>query len=233
METTAKDNIVDIEEYAQREEKPPVSKCYRIKINGEKYLVHARYVTGREILELAGLNPPETYTLRVKRRGQRPEKIGLDDKVDLTEKGVEKFKALPRDQTEGLDLRRQCELPIEDQRFLDDYGLPWETIADGSPWVLIHEFPVPKGYTQDKVTVAIRIESGYPNSVLDMAYFSPALQRVDGKAINATQHIQRLDGKGYQRWSRHRTSQNPWIPSVDNLGTHMILVEEWLVREFE
>ncbi len=56
---------------------------------------------GREVLELAGLRPPKDYTLRVKVAGQKPEKVGLDEKVDLRKPGIEKFKALPRDQTEG------------------------------------------------------------------------------------------------------------------------------------
>ena len=33
--------------------------------------------------------------------GERPRKVGLDEKIDLRRPGVEKFKALPRDQTEG------------------------------------------------------------------------------------------------------------------------------------
>ena len=49
----------------------------------------------------AGLTPPETYTLRVKLAGDRPQKVELDERVDLRRPGVEKFKALPRDQQEG------------------------------------------------------------------------------------------------------------------------------------
>jgi hypothetical protein len=45
--------------------------------------------------------------------------------------------------------------------------------------------------------------------------------------------VQSLDGKSFQRWSRHRTAENPWRIGRDNLGTHIILVEDWLAREFE
>ena len=95
------DAIVDLEDYAKRGERPPLAKGYRILINGEPYVVHQPVVTGAEVLTLAGLLPPQDYTLRVKRAGERPQKVGLNDKVDLREKGIEKFKALPRDQTEG------------------------------------------------------------------------------------------------------------------------------------
>ena len=67
-----------------------------------------------------------------------------------------------------MSQRRQFDLPVEDTKFLDEYELPWETIVDGSMWVLIHEFPVPPGYNHAKVTAAIRIETGYPNTELNM-----------------------------------------------------------------
>lgn len=132
-----------------------------------------------------------------------------------------------------MSLRRQFDLLPEDQRILDAYGLPWETVIDGSQWVLIHEFPTHEGYIQAQATAAIRMETGYPNTALDMVYFFPALVRKDGKPIGATQATQAIDGIIYQRWSRHRTSKNPWQIGSDNLGTHLILVEDWLEREFE
>jgi hypothetical protein len=66
-----------------------------------------------------------------------------------------------------------------------------------------------------------------------MVYFHPPLARKDGKAIGATQATQALDGKSFQRWSRHRTPAHPWIPGQDDLSTHIALIEEWLSREFE
>ncbi|ODA68964.1 hypothetical protein A7A08_00798 [Methyloligella halotolerans] len=95
------DDIIDLEEYAKRGERPPLAKGYRLKINGEPYVVHDPKPTGREILTLAGLLPAEDYTLRVKLAGQKPHKVKLDEHVDLRHPGVEKFKALPCDQTEG------------------------------------------------------------------------------------------------------------------------------------
>jgi hypothetical protein len=95
------DEIIDLEEYAKLGKQPPLSKGYRIRINGEAFVVHDPMPTGRAILTLASLLPVEDYTLRVKLSGGKPHKVGLDEKVDLRRPGVEKFKALPRDQTEG------------------------------------------------------------------------------------------------------------------------------------
>ncbi len=98
---TIVDDIVDLEEYAKLGKRPPLAKGYRLKVNGESFVVHDPTPTGREVLTLAGLLPAKDYTLRVKLAGERPRKVGLDEKVDLRRPGVEKFKALPRDQTEG------------------------------------------------------------------------------------------------------------------------------------
>ena len=132
-----------------------------------------------------------------------------------------------------MSLRRQFDLSDEDIKFLNDYGLPWEAIVDGSPWVLSHDFPTPPGYNHPKATAAIRIETGYPATELNMVYFFPALSRRDGKPIRATEAPQPLDGQTYQRWSRHRTAQNPWKVGQDHIGTHVFLIEDWLEREFD
>ena len=130
-------------------------------------------------------------------------------------------------------LRRDFDLLPRDETFLDEYGSPWETILDGSQWVLIHEFPTHEGYDHPFVTVAIRMETGYPNTELNMVYVFPALARIDGRALGATDSEQTIGGKTYQRWSRHRTAQNPWRVGFDGLETHVILIEDWLTREFE
>jgi len=132
-----------------------------------------------------------------------------------------------------MTFRRQFDLLPDDRQFLEEYGLPWEAIVEGSQWVLLHEFLTHPGYNYQRATAAVRMETGYPQTALDMVYFCPALLRRDGQPIGATQAVQSLDGKSFQRWSRHRTSQNPWKPGRDNLGTHVILIEDWLAREFE
>jgi len=95
------DDVIDLEEFAKKGEKPPLSTAYRIKVNGEAFILHDPRPTGRAILTLAGLLPAERYKLRGKVAGHPLRKVGLDEIVDLQQPGVEKFKALPRDQTEG------------------------------------------------------------------------------------------------------------------------------------
>ena len=129
-------------------------------------------------------------------------------------------------------MRRQFQLPEQDIIFLEGLELPWETINDRNmQWVIIHDYPVPSGYNVNNVSAAIKIETGYPRTPLDMAYFHPSLQRLDHKTIKATTS-QVIDGKQFQRWSRHRTSQNPWREGIDDLSTHVSLINFWFEQEF-
>lgn len=129
-------------------------------------------------------------------------------------------------------MRRQFHLPEEDVTFLESTGLSWETVIDqGMHWVIIYDYPVAPGYNQTTVSVAIKIETGYPQAALDMAYFFPSLRRLDERPINAIT-IQPIEGKQYQRWSRHRTPANPWRVGVDDISTHLSLVSFWFEQEF-
>lgn len=131
-----------------------------------------------------------------------------------------------------MDCRREFALPPEDQAFLDGYGRPWEAILDGSPWVLIHDFcSQHPGYNEAAVTVAIRIETGYPTAPLDMVYVHPPLRRLDGQPLGATDVSQAIQGLSYQRWSRHYTGQNPWVVGIDGIERHVLSIEEWFRRE--
>lgn len=131
-------------------------------------------------------------------------------------------------------LRRQLELLTEDTQALNSYGCPWETIVDGSQWLLLHQFSTRNpGYNHAFVTAAIRIETGYPDVGLDMVYFYPPLSRTDGKRIAATEATQLIAGQSFQRWSRHYTPEHPWVPGLNNLMTHIWAIEAWLDREFQ
>lgn len=127
--------------------------------------------------------------------------------------------------------RRAVELLEQDRLFLEGLGRPWEVVQEGSIWVLMHDFPLPEGYTEHRVTLAIRIESGYPVAPLDMMYLYPKVRRKDGQHIGASDVLQQLDQKEFQRWSRHRGPDNLWKSGEDSLETHVYLMEEALCNE--
>jgi hypothetical protein len=129
-------------------------------------------------------------------------------------------------------VERQFDLPEMDRDFLDASGLDWEAVVDGANKVLlIHNHSIPTGYDQSNATVGLLIPPGYPDSQIDMAYFFPPLQRVDGKSIGGLSNMM-INGKEFQRWSRHRTQSNPWRIDVDGVASHLAYMTEWLKEEF-
>ena len=205
----------------------------RIQIDKDSFEVPTPLMTGRELLELAGKKPPENFAIYLKVKGGEPERINLDEKIDLSPPGVERFLTLPLDQTEGFRARREFALPEDDINWLAGALHRFELIAEaGVLRVVLYDFPVPLGYNYPAVDVNVRIESGYPDTQIDMVYVHPELQRLDGVPIGAT-CPEAFDGKQWQRWSRHRTPANPWRPGVDNLATHFALVEHWFLRELQ
>jgi len=133
---------------------------------------------------------------------------------------------------EEASLRRVFPLLPDDIEYLDARGLAWETLKEGpSRWVLVRRFPIPEGYNVSEADIAILLPDSYPTTQLDMVYAFPALSLTSGVRIGAVDVIQALDGRNFQRWSRHRTATNPWRPGLDNLGTHIEMIEECFLRE--
>lgn len=256
----AADNVIDLEQYAKEGRSIPQHKegtRYRIRIDKAQKVVSAPRMTGEEILGLVEKSSTG-YRLDQKLHGGQTKKIEPTDVVDFTGPGIEKFMTLPLDQTEGEGhhpggvtmaaamptLRREFDLPEEDEEYLEARGLPWETavVIEGSAralWLFVHDFPIPPGYSPKHepgstppatALAGVRV-TGYPGGALDMVYFHPPLRRTDGRAISNLGELT-LDGKQFQQWSRHYTQANPFRVGVDSIGTHLSLVEEWLLREF-
>lgn len=227
------EELVDIEEYILTDRPIPKARHYRYRVNKVHYISDTPELTREQILERAGLVPVNLYRLSEKRRHGPPRVIEPGQTVHLREHGIERFIAQECEVQDGLGGdRRDFVLPAEDVAFLDSLDLRWEALADGSNlWVIIYGVAVPSGYRTSLVDVAIQIMPGYPTSQLDMAYFNPALVRTDGRPIPNTEAIQIIDGKSWQRWSRHRTGSTTWVPGVDNLERHFVYIQEWFTRE--
>jgi hypothetical protein len=229
--------LVIIEEFAKRGEKPPHAKTYVIRIDKETYHVHKPDPTGEELLHLAG-KTSAGYKLYQTFRGRQPEPVAPNQHVDLRAHGIERFTTVQKDPTEGSSLaealRRDFKLAAEDAEYLDSLKLPWETVRElnGTLLLIIGGWSLPAGYNVPLAKLVLVIPQGYPDTQVDMAYFSPALSRRDGKQINNLSSIQWQVGT-FQQWSRHRTGANPWRPGTDDFSTHLSLVDDFLRREFE
>lgn len=229
--------LVDLERHAKEQGTvAPEARQYAFRVDRDRVIVKKAKITGTEIL--AEVNKtPEKYKLYQHVKGKQPILIDPKQTVDLREKGVERFTTMPKDTTEGREgdpcIQQDFRLPELDEAYLTDLGLPWEAWLDGQThWLIIHDWSIPAGYNCEKVTLALQIPQNYSDSQIDMVYFKQHLTRNDGKAIGALTD-QNIRAEMWQRWSRHRTAENPWRPGVDDVSTHLTLVDDWLRREFE
>jgi hypothetical protein len=227
--------IVEIEEHARTYGgEAPHAKHYAFRVDKQRVVVTTPRITGAQILGDVGKTPAE-FKLYQHKRGHQPILIGPDQTVNLREPGVERFTTMPKDTTEGLEgplLRREFRLPQPDEEYLNALGLAWETVIDGGTrWLFIKEWKIPTGYNYSATTLALLIPDNYSDSQIDMVYFRDHLARTDARPIGAI-GTQQIAGLPWQRWSRHRTPQHPWRIGVDDVASHLSLVDDWLSREF-
>ena len=64
---------------------------YKVQIDKDFFEAPVARMTGRELLELAGKKPAEGYAIYLKVKGGQPQRIDLDQKLDLCKPGVERF----------------------------------------------------------------------------------------------------------------------------------------------
>lgn len=227
-------NVVDVEDLAKRGEPVPTATQYRIRVDKTQVVVNTPTPTGALILSLVGMSPA-TRKLYLIKRGNQPVQVGPDEVVDLRQPGIERFSTMPKDTTEGGGgkCRRQFRLPEHDEQFLGHLGREWETVIEnGCHWLILVGWEVPRGYNCTTVKIALLIPPSYPDTQIDMVYFLPGLARQDQRHIGALSG-QVICSETWQRWSRHRTSANPWRPGIDDIASHLSLVDEWLRREIE
>ena len=228
--------IVELEEHARHHHREPAphARHYAFRVDKSRCVVDHARIEGEAILGKVG-KTSAGYKLYQHRRGHQPIQIAPNKTVDLREPGVERFTTMPKDTTEGLETglpTRAFRLPAADEAYLEGLGLPWETVLEsGMRWLILRSWKTPTGYNHSVVSMALLIPDTYADTQIDMVYFHEHLARSDGKAIGglATQPIQ---GATWQRWSRHRTGANPWRAGIDDVASHLALVDEWLRREF-
>lgn len=224
--------LVDIEEYGKTCKDVPPARQYKIKVDKNYHVVNSPFITGKELIGLENKQPIQNWdAYKFYSNQAKPVKVGHNETVDLTEKCLVRFVLQPKEQKDGRNNRKEFALPTEDVEFLDKLGLPWETLSSAGLWVLVHDYPIPAGYNTPTVEIALMVAPSYPATEIDMAYFYPQLQKKDGKPINAVSS-QAIDGRCFQRWSRHRLP-GEWKPGIDNILTHLALVDNWLANDLK
>ena len=115
-------------------------------------------------------------------------------------------------------------LPDADREYLERSGIAYRVFeADGMLNVELLDFPMPDGLNARSASVLFRLSANYPDTPPDMWWIIPHLTPVNGRTIPATEVIETIDGRSWQRWSRH-LDPTAWRSGIDGLESYVRLL---------
>lgn len=198
-----------------------------IKSSGPTILV-------KTAIEEAGFDPSQDWQIFLKVASEPKRPVALTDTIDLRTPGIEKLRLTPKHVHNGESpprLRRAFALLDVDEQHLQALGLGWETVIENERrWLVIHDYPVPAGYTVRYTLLALEIPPTYPGAQIYGFYAYPPLALASGGAIDSTQMQGTVFGVEFHGWSRNRGAIQ-WNPATDNVSTQLTLVEAALAKE--
>jgi hypothetical protein len=210
---------------------------WKLNVQGVILTLDQPKIVVRRALEQAGVNTDQGWHIFLIVQGRDKREVTLDEEIDLTTPGIEKLRLTPKDVSNGEaapSTIRQFHLLPTDEAYLDSTHPGWQAILQSErQWVILPKYNMPAGYSIDIVALAIEIPSTYPMQQVDMFYLFPEVALSSGAVIPATEHRELVQGNSYQRWSRHRGGSSVWRPGVDNVITHLALVESALLKEVQ
>lgn len=191
----------------------------------------------RDALVQAGFNPDQGWLIFLKVAGQKKQPVELSTEIDLRMPGIEKLRLTPNEINNGEAPPEPCRdfaLLEADEDHLNRLDLRWETIVEQKRrWLLIHGYPLPTGYTVERTKLALEVPPDYPGAQIYGFYAYPPLALTSGHTIERTQLRGILLGVEFHGWSRNRGRSAPWNPAVDNVISHLTLVEAALAKEVD
>lgn len=116
-------------------------------------------------------------------------------------------------------------LPSKDRQYLDNRGLVFEEVSDGSQKaILFRQFQLPSSkYDVGQADILILLPYGYPDAPPDMFFLQPWVRlRQSNSYPRAADQQFTFNGQSWQRWSRHNAD---WRPGVDGIWTTLKRVE--------
>ncbi|MFM0047506.1 multiubiquitin domain-containing protein [Paraburkholderia sediminicola] len=222
-------NAAGVEAFVSRK------RSWKLNVQGVLLELPAPTIVVREALVLAGFNPDQGWQIFLKVAGQPKQPVQLTTEIDLRTPGIEKLRLTPKDVNNGEGPANPCRafaLLDIDEAHLDRLGLRWETIIEANRrWLLLHDYPLPAGYTVTDTKLALEIPPTYPGAQIYGFYGYPPLALACGRTIQSTQLRGVLLGVEYHGWSRYRGPAAPWNPATDNVATQLALVDAALAKE--
>lgn len=210
---------------------------WKLNVQGVVLELFAPTILVREALVEAGFNPDQGWHIFLKIVGQQKQPVELTTVIDLCTPGIEKLRLTPKDVNNGEESvmpRREFSLLDIDEAHLNRLGLKWETLIEAERrWLLLHDYPLPVGYTVSHSKVTLEIPPTYPGAQIYGFYAYPPLALSSGREIASTQLRGVLLGVEYHGWSRNRGTAAPWDANTDNVVTQLALVDAALAKEVD
>lgn len=210
---------------------------WKLNVQGVVLELFAPTIVVREALVEAGFNPDQGWHIFLKIVGQQKQQVELSTVIDLRTPGIEKLRLTPKDVNNGEAPVVPCRtfsLLDVDEAHLNRLGLKWETLVEAERrWLLLHDYPLPVGYTVSHSKVALEIPPTYPGAQIYGFYVHPPLALSSGRVIASTQLRGTLLGVEFHGWSRNRGPAAPWDANTDNVMTQLALVDAALAKEVD
>lgn len=211
-----------------------VKQYFELNVNGTKIKVDKAQIVVSEALALVGIQDGHNYQIFLKVQGEPKVEVQSNTIIDLSKPGIEKLRLIPREVNNGDISLGQFEVLQKDSEYLKQVFGDFRTIIDqGRRWLIVENYELPEGYSHKQITLALEIPSLYPQAEIDMFYTCPRIYLPNGVTPSCTEVDQIIEGKIYQRWSRHRSQVSQWNPAIDSVVTHFSLIEESLLREVQ
>ena len=213
-----------------------IEAVWKLSVQGVAIENDTPKISVREALLKAGFDPDKDWIIVLKDADGRVQ-LGIDDEIDLSKEGIERLRLTPREINNGENTRAPSAelafplLPSDDEGFRRRDLAPRRVVEGGRRWLIFDVYPLPTGLSPQAVAMALEIPPSYPRAEIDMFYCHPAVRRDDGGTIPQTGVTEMIEGRTYQRWSRHRGVQSRWDARTDTVLTHLTLVDGALAVE--
>lgn len=195
----------------------PKGHSIHVFINKKKYDLDEPEQTGKALKELAGI--PLGDVLFLQKKGNDLV-IGNDTTVTL--KNGDHLHSQPAADY-GLDTDTIAAAGLEGER-VELHSQP-----GGWTFLVIHNFPLPEGYTPRAVSVLIKLPPLFPEAAPDMFWVRPAARTRSGSMPKATTTEQLLGGP-WQRYSWHLSS-GAWKPGESTLRDYIRCIRGRFLRQ--
>jgi hypothetical protein len=183
--------------------------------------------TVAQVLEATGRDPTKVDVFRLKSENDETgEPIELTAVLDRTESDQPFFlRAVPKDRNVG-----DGSIPnrlLEDAETLRASHLQLSLVADGPRvYATFTEFPLPaKRFNKSLTDLLVIVPLPYPEAKLDMFYVEPDLTLSSGSIPRGAEVIESHVGRNWRRFSWHTSI---WNPAVDDLASHLGMIEQRL-----